>query len=92
MALPVGGGLVGGGTVFLVCPPRRLPSPELVRHFPGLPPGMHGFAGGGLPLPLPSPAGLAGQTYIQPIKANIHKKARTPTKPMLVGVLAFNYF
>ena len=42
----VSGRLVGVAAVFWDCPPRRLPSPELVHHCLVLPPGTHGFAGG----------------------------------------------
>jgi len=42
---PVSGGLAGAGAVFWGCPPGKLPSPELLHHFPVLPPGTHGFAG-----------------------------------------------
>ncbi|MPM32711.1 hypothetical protein SDC9_79276 [bioreactor metagenome] len=41
--------LVGGGAFCWGCPPEKQPSPEVVLHFPVLPPGTHGFAGGGLP-------------------------------------------
>ena len=44
------GGLVVVGALFSGCPPGKPSSSELVRHFPRLPPGTHGFAGGGLPL------------------------------------------
>ena len=71
------GAFVVVGADFWGYPPGKLPSPELVHHFLVLPPGTHGFAGGGLPLP--SLAGPAGQAYIQLIKANNYKKAKTPT-------------
>ena len=43
---PVSVGLVGVGAVFWGCTPGKPSLPELVRHFPVLPPGTHGFAGG----------------------------------------------
>ena len=55
------GGLVLVGADLCGCPLGKLPSPELVRHFPRLPPGTHGFAGG----MLPSAAGAAGQTCLR---------------------------
>ena len=43
------GRLVGGVAFCRFFPPEKQPSPEVVLHFPVLPPGTHGFAGGGLP-------------------------------------------
>ena len=43
------GGLVVVGADLCGCPPGKLPSPELVRHFLRLPPRTHGFAGVTLP-------------------------------------------
>ncbi|MPM78534.1 hypothetical protein SDC9_125545 [bioreactor metagenome] len=88
LAPPVSGVLVVVGAVCWGCPPGTLPSPELVHHVPRLPPGTHGFAGGAVP----SQAGPAGLTYIHLIETTNHKKARTPTKPLFVEVLAFNIF
>lgn len=82
------GAFAVAGTVSRGFPPGKLLSSEVVHQILLLPPGTHDFAGAGMPLQ----AGTAGQTYMHLIKTTNHKKARTPTKPMLVRVLAFNNF
>ncbi len=59
-APPVSGAFAVVGAAFWGCPPGKLLSPELVHHFPRLPPGTHGFAGSAVPLA----AGRAGQAFL----------------------------